>query len=61
RLDLTTAGRRKVAELLPLAIEGLNAAVSTFSKAEFSEFNRLLNKLVDTLKAQEQSRGGEAA
>jgi DNA-binding MarR family transcriptional regulator len=58
KLDLTAAGRRKVAELLPLAVDGLNNAVSTFSKAEFSDLVRLLNKLVDNLKAQEQARAG---
>jgi DNA-binding MarR family transcriptional regulator len=62
RLDLTAAGRRKVAELLPLAIDGLNNAVANFSKTEFSELVRLLNKLVDNLKSQEQIRaGGETA
>jgi DNA-binding MarR family transcriptional regulator len=62
QLELTAAGKRKVAELLPLAVEGLNAALANFSKAEFGELVRLLNKLVDNLKAQEQTRiGGEAA
>ena len=56
KLDLTAAGRRKVAELLPLAVDGLNNAASTFSKTEFSDLVRLLNKLVDNLKAQEQAR-----
>jgi DNA-binding MarR family transcriptional regulator len=62
KLELTAAGRRKVAELLPLAVDTLNQATSTFTKTEFSELIRLLNKLVDNLKTQEQSRaGGEIA
>ena len=61
KLELTTAGRRKVAELLPLAVDGLNNAVSTFSKTEFADLVRLLSKLVDNLKAQEQARTGDEA
>lgn len=59
-LTLTAVGRRKVAELLPLAVDGLNNAVASFSKAEFSELVRLLNKLVDTMRAQAAPVDGEA-
>lgn len=50
-LELTAAGRRKAQEMLPLAISNLNAALESFSKAEFDELIRLLNKLIDCLKS----------
>jgi DNA-binding MarR family transcriptional regulator len=60
RLVLTAAGRRKVSDLLPLTVDGLNSAVSSFSKAEFAELLRLLTKLADNLQANvdEQTAGG---
>lgn len=60
-LALTTAGRRKVAELLPLMVDVLNAATSAFTKTEIAELTRLLNKFIDTLKSQEQARSGGAS
>lgn len=54
-LQLTAAGRDKVAELLPLVVERLNNSLARFSKAEFAEFTRLLNKLVTDLAASEQT------
>lgn len=60
-LQLSAAGRRKIAELLPLAVDRLNSALAEFSKAEFAELTRLLNKLIAHLKASEQaSAAGES-
>ena len=50
KLQLTGAGRRKVAELVPLAVERLNATLADFTKVEFHELSRLLNKLIGTLR-----------
>lgn len=61
-LELTAAGRHKVAELLPLVVDTLNNILGDFSKAEFNELVRLLNKLMDGLKAYEEPvTGGETA
>lgn len=54
-LELTPAGRKQATELVPLTVERLNAALGDFTKAEFQELTRLLNKLIGTLKAAEQS------
>ncbi len=51
QLQLTGAGRRKVAELVPLAVERLNAMLAHFTKAEFHELSRLLDKLIESLRA----------
>ncbi len=59
-LGLTAAGRRKVTELLPLVVDSLNDILGDFSKAEFAELVRLLNKLMDNLKAYEQAPAEEA-
>jgi DNA-binding MarR family transcriptional regulator len=56
QLKLTPAGRKQANELIPLAVERLNAALGAFSKAEFQELVRLLNKLIDTLKGAAQAR-----
>jgi len=58
RLQLTAVGRRKVTELMPLAVDRLNDVLADFSKAEFAELTRLLNKLVSHMKA---SEAGEAS
>jgi DNA-binding MarR family transcriptional regulator len=49
-LGLTAAGRRKAEEMLPLGVNNLNAALDGFSKGEFAELIRLLNKFIDNLK-----------
>lgn len=59
-LELTAAGRRKVAELLPVAVDVLNTATSAFTKTEMAELVRLLSKFIDALKSQEQARSGGA-
>ena len=60
-LELTAAGRRKVTELLPPIVDTLNTTLGDFSKAEFAELVRLLNKLMDNLKAYEQSPPEDAS
>jgi DNA-binding MarR family transcriptional regulator len=50
-LQLTAAGAKKAAELTPLIVDRLNCALADFSKDEFDELSRLLNKLLATLKA----------
>lgn len=60
-LELTAAGRRKVTELLPLVVDNLNNILGDFSKTEFAELVRLLNKLMDNLKAYEQPPAGDDA
>lgn len=61
-LELTDAGQRKIDELLPLTVGCLNGALADFSKAEFTELTRLLNKLIDNLRASQQPPGsGESS
>ena len=55
-LQLTAEGRRKTAEMVPLLIDRLNAAVGDFSKTDFAQFMRLLEKLIATLRRMEQER-----
>lgn len=45
KLSITDAGRTKLTELTPPFIENLNRALDPFSAEEFSELNRLLEKL----------------
>jgi DNA-binding MarR family transcriptional regulator len=52
-LRLTSAGERKVNELIPVAVAGLNDALRDFGKGEFAELVRLLNKLIACLRARE--------
>ncbi|HEY4368640.1 MAG TPA: winged helix DNA-binding protein [Steroidobacteraceae bacterium] len=61
RLQLTPAGRRKVTELMPLVVDRLNDALTEFSKAEFAELTRLLNKLIGGVKASEETAAGKAS
>lgn len=49
QLQLTPAGRKQALELTPLVVDGLNWALGDFSKTEFQEFTRLLNKLIARL------------
>lgn len=61
QLQLTPAGRKQAVDLIPLAVERLNIAVGDFSKAEFNEFARLLNKLIGKLRDVQQSRQAGAS
>lgn len=45
-LALTAAGEQQVAALKPQFVEALNGLMDGFSKAEFAELTRLLNKLL---------------
>ena len=56
-LKLTAAGRRKLAELMPLTVDRLNTALAGFSKSEFAELTRLLNQLIASLREMERTRG----
>ena len=47
--------------MIPVAVDALNAALSEFSKAEFAQLNKLLNKLIASLKARESQRANNAA
>lgn len=49
-LQLTEAGAGKCSELTPIIVDKLNAALADFSKEEFNELSRLLNKLIDTIR-----------
>ena len=53
KLKLTPAGEAQLTELIPVAVDALNAALSELSKAEFAQLTQLLNKLIDSLKARE--------
>lgn len=55
-LQLTAAGRRKTAELMPVTVDCLNAALADFSKAEFDQFMRLIKKLIARLRDMESER-----
>lgn len=61
RLQLTPAGRKQATELVPLTVERLNTALGDFSKAEFQELTRLLNKLIGTLNKVDQAKQGQAS
>jgi len=61
RLKLTPTGEAQLSELIPVAVDALNAALSEFSKAEFAQLNKLLNKLIASLKARESQRANNAA
>jgi DNA-binding MarR family transcriptional regulator len=54
-LELTAAGRRKVAELTPLTVDLLNGALADFSKRDFAEFTRLLKRLIARLREKERT------
>lgn len=56
QLQLTTAGRRKTNELMPLVVDRINTALAAFSKTEFEQFMQLLKKLIGSLREMEQSR-----
>jgi DNA-binding MarR family transcriptional regulator len=58
KLQLTAAGRRKVASLVPMAVDSLNTGLAGFSKAEFQELTRLLHKLIDSLNDNLPSQAG---
>jgi DNA-binding MarR family transcriptional regulator len=49
RLSVTPSGRKLAMELLPLVVDRLNHALGDFTKAEFHELCRLLNKLIGKL------------
>lgn len=57
RLALTAAGRRKLAELMPLVVDVLNGALAGFSRREFAQLRRLLRKLIGNLRSAERPRG----
>jgi DNA-binding MarR family transcriptional regulator len=44
-LELTTAGRKMVESLIPLAVDTLNVALSGFTKAEVQQMQGLLRKI----------------
>lgn len=56
QLQLTPAGRRKTAELMPLAVDRLNTALCAFSKTEFDQLMRLLKKFIGSLREMQQVR-----
>ena len=49
QLRLTDAGVQTVASLVPKVVEKLNFALRDFSRREFSELKRLVNKLITSL------------
>src|SRR3546814_11939859 len=57
-LELTEAGNRKLDDLLPELVAQLNLVLGDFSKAEFAELTRLLNKLMASLQAHAVSASG---
>ena len=60
QLSLTAAGRRHVTELMPLVVDTLNAALQDFTKTEFAQLVRLLNKLTARLRTIEQGERVQA-
>src|SRR5262249_6499590 len=59
-LKLTPSGRKTVESQIPLVVDKLNIALEEFSRAEFAELTRLLDKLVGRLQ-QVQQTGVERA
>lgn len=51
QLQLTAAGTRITDQLTPIVVNRLNDALADFTKAEFNELSRLLNKLIATIRA----------
>ena len=45
-LELTTAGRKMVESLIPLAVDTLNSALGGFTKAEMQQMQGLLRKII---------------
>ena len=60
-LKLTRAGEKKLTELIPVVVDALNAALSDFSKVEFTELSRLLNKLIASLQTRAAAGSENAA
>jgi DNA-binding MarR family transcriptional regulator len=56
QLQVTTAGRRKTTELMPLVVDRLNSALADFSKAEFAQLMKLLKKFIASLREMERVR-----
>ncbi|HKS55847.1 MAG TPA: MarR family transcriptional regulator [Steroidobacteraceae bacterium] len=61
QLQLTPAGRRKTTELMPLAVDRLNSALSGFSKTDFDQFMRLLKKFIASLREMQREREAAAS
>jgi DNA-binding MarR family transcriptional regulator len=57
-LQLSAAGRREVASMVPQVVDCLNNGLANFSKAEFQELTRLLHKLIDSLSDNASSPAG---
>ena len=60
-LKLTAVAEKKIAELVPVAVDELNAALGDFSKAEFAQLTKLLNKLIASLRERAAGRSADAA
>jgi DNA-binding MarR family transcriptional regulator len=60
-LKLTPGGEKKIAELIPVVVDSLNATLGDFSKAEFAQLTKLLNKLIASLRERAGARSPDAA
>ncbi len=60
-LKLTQAGEKKIAELVPVVVDVLNSVLAEFSKAEFAQLVRLLNKLITGLRERTGGRPSDTA
>jgi DNA-binding MarR family transcriptional regulator len=59
-LELTSAGRDAVEQMIPMVVDKLNLALGEFSAAEFEELRRLLIKLNTTMQTAIQPAGAAA-
>lgn len=57
KLQLTAAGRRKAADLIPMAVSRLNECTAQLTKTEFLELTRLLNKIIASMDSKARSAG----
>lgn len=60
QLRLTDAGTGMIASLVPKVVERFNFALRDFSRAEATQLNRLLNKLITSLDSAGAERGAVA-
>lgn len=60
-LELTAAGHRAIAQLLPTVVDSMNAALSPLTRAEFEQFRRTLMKVLDHLVAPRAATAASAA
>lgn len=60
-LRLTSAGRKMAESLVPIAVDTLNTVLDGFSRAEVTQLQELLRRIIDTASSESQMVVGEVA